>query len=79
MTDSIIKKIIEKLEPKIKEWLQEAFNVGYKVGEEDATRRMYDLYLRGYNTGAIDAYAKLGAINPEEITAEEYEHLTGVS
>lgn len=71
--ETIIKKIIEMIEPKIKEWLQEAFDVGYKVGEEDASRRMYDLYLRGYASGAVDAYDKLGAIQGvEEISAEEF-------
>lgn len=77
MTEAIIKKIIELLEPKIKEWLQEAFDVGYKVGEEDASRRMYDLYLRGYASGAVDAYDKLGAIGIEEISAEEFTKLMG--
>lgn len=75
MTETILKKIVELLEPKIKEWLQEAFDVGYKIGEEDGQRRMYDLYLRGYASGAVDAYDKLGAIPIEEISAEEFQKL----
>jgi hypothetical protein len=76
MTESIIKKLIEMIEPKINEWLQRAFDVGYKIGEEDASRRMYDLYLRGYASGAVDAYDKLGAIQGiEEISAEEFEKI----
>ena len=75
MTEAILKKIIELLEPKVKEWLKEAFDVGYKVGEEDGQRRMYDLYLRGYANGAVDAYDKLGAIGPEEISPEEFNNL----
>lgn len=75
MTEAILKKIIEMLEPKIKEWLKEAFDVGYKIGDEDGQRRMYDLYLRGYASGAVDAYDKLGAISPEEISAEEFQNL----
>lgn len=72
MTESILKKLAEMIEPKINEWLQKAFDVGYKVGDEDGQRRMYDLYLRGYAAGAVDAYDKLGAIAPEEISAEEF-------
>lgn len=72
MTESIIKKILDLIEPKVKEWLQEAFDVGYKVGSEDASRRMYDLYVRGYSSGAVDAYDKIGAIPIEEISAEEF-------
>lgn len=73
--DTIIKKIMEMMEPKVKEWLQEAFDVGYKVGEEDTSRRMYDMFLRGYASGAVDAYDKLGAIAPEEITPEEFSNI----
>ena len=73
--DTIIKKILELMEPKVKEWLKEAFDVGYKVGEEDTSRRMYDMFLRGYAMGAVDAYDKLGAINPEEITPEEFSNI----
>lgn len=75
MIETLLKKLADMIEPKIKEWLQRAFDVGYKVGEEDATRRMYDLYLRGYAAGAVDAYDKLGAIGIEEISAEEFKHL----
>ena len=75
MAEAIIKKIVEMLEPKIKEWLQEAFDVGYQIGDEDGQRRMYDLYLRGYASGAVDAYDKLGAIPIEEISAEEFQKL----
>lgn len=75
MTEFILRKIIQLLEPKVKEWLQEAFDVGYKIGDEDGQRRMYDLYLRGYASGAVDAYDKLGAIAPEEISAEEFEKI----
>lgn len=70
--ETILKKIIEMMEPKVKDWLQEAFDVGYKVGEEDGNRRMYDMFLRGYAAGAVDAYDKLGAINPEEISPEDF-------
>ena len=77
MIKSLIQKLLELFEPRIKEWLQEAFDVGYKVGEEDASRRMYDLYLRGYASGAVDAYDKLGAIGIEEISAEEFTKLMG--
>lgn len=75
MTEMILKKIIELLEPKVKEWLQEAFDVGYKISEEDTSRRMYDMFLRGYASGAVDAYDKLGAIAPEEITPEEFQKI----
>lgn len=73
--DTIIKKIMEMMEPKVKEWLKEAFDVGYKVGEEDTSRRMYDMFLRGYASGAVDAYDKLGAIAPEEISPEEFSNI----
>ncbi len=76
MIEALIRKIVEMLEPRIKKWLKEAFDVGYKVGEEDATRRMYDLYLKGYDTGAVDAYAKIGAILPEETSKEMFDQLT---
>ena len=73
--DTIIKKIMEMMEPKVKEWLKEAFDVGYNVGEEDTSRRMYDMFLRGYASGAVDAYDKLGAIAPEEISPEEFSNI----
>lgn len=76
MINKIIKQLAAAIEPNVQEWLQDAYNVGYKIGDDDGQRRMYDLYLRGYASGAVDAYDKLGKNSGvEEISVEEFRQI----
>lgn len=76
MINRITRQLVAAIEPQIRDWMQEAKCAGYKIGEEDGQRRMYDLYLRGYAAGAVDAYEKLGKnAGIEEITPEEFRRI----
>ena len=49
----------EKLNEMMKPILKEVYAEGYNAGQEDTSRRMYSMYVWGYENGAVDAYAKL--------------------
>lgn len=47
--------------------IKEVYEKGYNEASEDVSRRMYQLYLIGYENGAVDAYAKSGIIELDDI------------
>lgn len=75
MINEIMQKIISEMEPKVQEWLQEAYNCGYKIGSEDATRRAHELYLFGLATGYTDAQTDQGAVDIEEVNEDLHPEL----
>ena len=64
--------IQEKLKELIKPIMKEVYAEGYNAGQDDTSRRMYQLYIMGYENGAVDAYARLGAVEIPEVTDEEF-------
>lgn len=67
----------------IKPLLDEAYNKGFSAGvyaeklkeNKELTEREHYLYTYGYNQGCADTKAENGII--EEISAEEFDRLTG--
>ena len=55
MFEELLKKMMSAIEPMVKEWLKEAYDCGYKIGSEDATRRMHEMYIYGRISGYTDA------------------------
>ena len=55
MFEELVKKIMTALEPIVEGWLKQAYDCGYKIGSEDATRRMHDMYIYGRISGYTDA------------------------
>lgn len=58
---------------KVEKWLKDAYDCGYKIGSEDATRRCYELYLIGRHHGYTDAQAEAGIIEIEDDITEALE------
>ena len=67
MVEKLAELIWEKLEPRIKE----AYEEGYKDGE----RRILKAFEYGWNVGHEETMAKLGEINIEEISKEEFKQI----
>lgn len=70
MFETIVSKIIEAFEPKVKEWVREAHKEGYKEGYEDASRRMLFAFNTGWKNGYVEAYVDSGAIEIPEVDKE---------
>ena len=74
----MIEKILDMLEARIRKYIDQAYKAGYSTGTTDAERRMTQMYEWGYKTGIADTMAALGAIDLEEISADEFRKLAGV-
>lgn len=72
MFESLVSKIVEAFEPKIKEITEEA----YKKGAEDTIRRFAFVYDTIAQIAKSDAYAEAGMMDIEEISADQFKELT---
>lgn len=75
MFENITKAITDAIEPRVKEWLKQAYDVGYKVGSEDATRRAHELYMFGRIEGYANAKADAGEIEIDELSPEVFDEV----
>ena len=59
--------IQEKLKELMKPILKEVYAEGYNAGQEDTSRRMYQLHLMGYERGYAEALAEHGVVELDDI------------
>lgn len=72
-----MQEILRKyMQPIIEEWLKQAYDVGYKVGSEDATRRAHELYMYGRIDGYANAKADVGEIDLDDLSPEVFDEVT---
>ena len=71
MFEELLKKAMTVIEPTVTDWLKQAYDCGYKIGSEDATRRMHDMYMYGRIEGYADGKAEIGEIDISDLAQEE--------
>lgn len=62
----MFERLMDKLEPKIREWIGEAYKEGYADGQ----RHMHEMYRFGWQVGHSDTMAALGQIDIDEIDVD---------
>lgn len=81
MIEKIKNWIIGLFSEEIKKWLQSAYDCGYKIGEEDATRRAHELFTFGLVQGFSLAEKDIDEIDlddlPESVIQELKDECNG--
>lgn len=75
MIEKIKNWIIGLFDEEIKKWLQNAYDCGYKIGEEDATRRAHELFMFGVIQGFSLAEKDIDEINLDDLSESVVQEL----
>ena len=62
--------ILNELEIRNKEWVQDAYRKGYEDASNDLCRRLDELYSFGFEVGKADALAEAGMIELDDDVTE---------
>lgn len=75
MFEEFMKKMVTIIEPTVQDWLKQAYDCGYEIGGEDATRRMHDMYMFGRIDGYADGKAEIGEIDLDGLSPEVFDEV----